>query len=941
MAIDINKSAIPLFQSPDRLELLNDIDKFRQHGLANLPQIVVCGDTSSGKSSVLEALSGIPFPVDSTMCTRFATEIALRYSSDKTVTGQTFISPAPRSSDSHQTRVQAFQKTVIAGLDAIPDILREAREVMGLGESGGISRDVLHLKLSGRQLPNLTLVDLSGLIHSATNSDDIANVQDLVKYYFKQKESLIMAIVSAENPIENQGILTLSRQFDPTGERTIGVITKPDILRRPDKARLTPTVLELARNQHAAFKFKRHWQIMRCLTDDERLRGANRDRIETDLFSQDPWDSFDKKRLGTKSLRAVLRYAQIVRDALDGDYSDSFFDDDDAGKRLRAQTMVLTDDFEQAMRNRGHKFEIKRNAFSLPSDPDAPERITMVEALAKVGKLIEGYRGPELPLLFNPRLVGELFKDQSQKWLKLSTEYTDAICRAVQVFLRKVVDAICPTTARVGELILREVFQEAIHIHQDKLNKKVSELFSPHTGSFLYSTKSRLQTSLKAVQSDDLWPVPVDAAAHVSVSSGARLGTPDSEGDPRLAALQLSRAYYSVALETFIQNVVVLGVESCLLSKLEEMFSPETVGQMKEDKLELLGGETPEMMTERTDLAARLSTLEAALKNCRRHASREFGLEQQQQPITLDSTATQKRASAFPSLFGNNHTVVVLPGTDDNKSSSAPVSRMPQVKVSFPPLPNMPFNDVTADMKSKVVRANGSFGENAPPTSTHVEGLFSSNRTEEHGFGTSVPQSTRSGPIFFGGGVFGGGGFTTQPTTSNGSLFGARPSTAQPATSNPSPIGTVTSTAQPAPSTTGLFGAAGGPTKQQANSGPSFGLARLPLGSKVFGRPMVELPGLPPGWPGLSDLNRVAGLLTRLSHGPEFDVHMGAAQVEVQRCLAEYQSLASNCISFEELRLRDYKEIFDEEVRRLLAKNNPGVKSIPHATYLAEVRSML
>ncbi len=48
--------------------------------LADLPQIIVCGDQSSGKSSVLEAISGISFPTKDNLCTRFAIELILRRS---------------------------------------------------------------------------------------------------------------------------------------------------------------------------------------------------------------------------------------------------------------------------------------------------------------------------------------------------------------------------------------------------------------------------------------------------------------------------------------------------------------------------------------------------------------------------------------------------------------------------------------------------------------------------------------------------------------------------------------------------------------------------------------------------------------------------------------------------------------------------------------------
>lgn len=63
--------------------LLVKIDKLFECGvgdLVNLPQIVVVGDQSSGKSSVLEGLVDHPFPRDSGLCTRFATQFVFRRS---------------------------------------------------------------------------------------------------------------------------------------------------------------------------------------------------------------------------------------------------------------------------------------------------------------------------------------------------------------------------------------------------------------------------------------------------------------------------------------------------------------------------------------------------------------------------------------------------------------------------------------------------------------------------------------------------------------------------------------------------------------------------------------------------------------------------------------------------------------------------------------------
>jgi len=71
-------SMVEILGSDKKLALLNDIDKLRSYGISqyvNLPQLIVCGDQSSGKSSVLDAISGIPFPTKDNLCTRFATDM--------------------------------------------------------------------------------------------------------------------------------------------------------------------------------------------------------------------------------------------------------------------------------------------------------------------------------------------------------------------------------------------------------------------------------------------------------------------------------------------------------------------------------------------------------------------------------------------------------------------------------------------------------------------------------------------------------------------------------------------------------------------------------------------------------------------------------------------------------------------------------------------------
>ncbi|KAH8621346.1 dynamin family protein [Alternaria alternata] len=75
----VTTSSLHALQSADQRKVMDIVDKLRRTGLSGiveLPQLVVCGDQSSGKSSVLEAITEIPFPRKENLCTRFATEVS-------------------------------------------------------------------------------------------------------------------------------------------------------------------------------------------------------------------------------------------------------------------------------------------------------------------------------------------------------------------------------------------------------------------------------------------------------------------------------------------------------------------------------------------------------------------------------------------------------------------------------------------------------------------------------------------------------------------------------------------------------------------------------------------------------------------------------------------------------------------------------------------------
>ncbi len=91
--------------------MLDKIDKLFACNVGHyidLPQLVVVGDQSSGKSSVLEGLTDLPFPRGSKLCTRFATQIIFRRSVEERIAIS--IIPAKNSSTEHAEKTRAWTK---------------------------------------------------------------------------------------------------------------------------------------------------------------------------------------------------------------------------------------------------------------------------------------------------------------------------------------------------------------------------------------------------------------------------------------------------------------------------------------------------------------------------------------------------------------------------------------------------------------------------------------------------------------------------------------------------------------------------------------------------------------------------------------------------------------------------------------------------------------
>jgi hypothetical protein len=186
-------------------------------------------------------------------------------------------------------------------------LFERAEEAMGFSISGkSFSKDILRVEISGPSHPQLTLVDLPGLIHAATKTQtdaDVLLVYDLVDQYLRSPRSIILAVVSAKNDIGNQIILKRARTFDIKGQRTLGIITKPDTLTRGSKNE--EAFIALARNEDVSFDLG--WHVVKNIdSGNPNSRSESRDVQETQYFETSHFNRLPSHTLGIAFLRSRL-----------------------------------------------------------------------------------------------------------------------------------------------------------------------------------------------------------------------------------------------------------------------------------------------------------------------------------------------------------------------------------------------------------------------------------------------------------------------------------------------------------------------------------------------------------------------------------------------------------------------------------------------------------
>ncbi|CAK8674553.1 unnamed protein product [Clavelina lepadiformis] len=182
----------------------------------DLPQIAVVGGQSAGKSSVLENFVGKDFlPRGSGIVTR--RPLVLQLMTSKTGEWGEFLHcKGKKFTDFNEIRKEIEEET-----DRMT------------GSNKGISPIPINLRVHSPHVLNLTLVDLPGMTKVAVGDQPVdieAQIREMILQFVTKENCLILAVSPANADLANSDALKMAKEVDPQGVRTIGVITKLDLM---------------------------------------------------------------------------------------------------------------------------------------------------------------------------------------------------------------------------------------------------------------------------------------------------------------------------------------------------------------------------------------------------------------------------------------------------------------------------------------------------------------------------------------------------------------------------------------------------------------------------------------------------------------------------------------------------------------------------------------
>ncbi|KAI1923795.1 hypothetical protein LOZ65_003246 [Ophidiomyces ophidiicola] len=636
--------------NPVLLEKIDKLFECNVGDLVDLPIIVAVGDQSSGKSSIIFRRSNIK-------------KIGVS------------IIPAPASTKEHAEQVKAWHIEV-ENLDSesFTKILSQAHEVMNLSSQtekeksslSTFSEDVLRLEIHGPDEDHLSVIDVPGLFTNTTDGvtskEDITIVQNMVLRYMKNPRSVMLSVVPANVDIATQAIIQHAKELDPSGERTLGVFTKPDLVNEGAEM----AVLDMLNGKKSGIKLG--WNV---------VRNPGQKDLSMGKIGRDSEESVDKDKVGIESLRGRLqevltnhirrefpkhssaassfpsiigtKFQDIVGQALVTDYGRNELFEQYPEFRLATLLVHREEEFGKTMIGWGQQYHFEE--VNKESETDSDEKLAcseikdvretenpieledilqdqeiVCEPQKKFLEWLQGLyhqsKGFEIGT-YSGSLLATVMRKQASKWRAISLGYISDVIVIVHEFITKVLDSVCPDKQVHSGLLehmtdeLTEIYKKTIqHVHF-LLSAEFSGILRTQNQAFGEELdRLRAERKLKKIKAVAMDCFPGDLPLPTEESEYFSKDHPMSNAENAAKDIHaIIKSYYNIALNRFVDSVIIQAVYQYLVvgpNTPLKLLSPAYIQQFTPESLQNIAGEASNIKRKRQQLEKKIGDLEAA-----------------------------------------------------------------------------------------------------------------------------------------------------------------------------------------------------------------------------------------------------------------------------------------------------------------------------------------
>ncbi|KAK3398296.1 P-loop containing nucleoside triphosphate hydrolase protein [Sordaria brevicollis] len=644
-------------------------DKLRDLGIdIQTSQIIVVGGQSSGKSSLLESLTGFSLPRGQGCCTRFATQITLRRHPVK----KTVISIIPRANADQKLRdtLRAFRHELTDFRpEDVASVIEKANVVMEI--RSGNNKDILSLPMF---------------------SDDILKIEISSPDCFS-----VLAVLSCLSDPATEGILQLAKAADPKGERTVGVLTKADLVK--EKAVLK-SVSDLALRPTLKLGY---FVVRNRGADEDDLDISECKRREAELFEDPAWkDLANAGRLGVDALRTelqtlltglakrelpkqkaevlkrlaecekrsilygpprstptaqrehliklALRFERLANDALEGLYSRDVLFEKEPPLKLITRIIDLNEGFSNVIWKKGQTWnfegetpekddtasyiELMNDAFDWASTvPELSEychpkitafKSTKGDIMTFIGDCYSASRGPELGS-FGGSVLTMAFKAQASYWDEAATRHVKTAILVIHRFLYTLLKTLIKDkrireelwSCLQDDLLIgyQRACEHAKFVINTELNGRpvtYNHYFNDNLQKARLGRQKSILIGLETSGANtkvELQKVQTLLATAVENKSNAEQVREDIH--------DMLKSYYKVARKRFVDNICQQAINHFLLDGDQspvKVFTADWVAKLSDSRLSRIAGEDASTLAARKRLETELEGLRKALE---------------------------------------------------------------------------------------------------------------------------------------------------------------------------------------------------------------------------------------------------------------------------------------------------------------------------------------